>query len=237
MSNRLPVRRSQARTSRTGGLMPLSSLSGMSGAAYAAWCTRGGHAPAPRSWYARTAPWICSLRSGEQRARRPDGISSLALTALNPGLIKRRHGSYRRRWVMSTTTRISAVSGRLLMSSWPGQTGRPKSHQARGVSARSALSRAVSFTDPFTNAVLDRRFYIPDRDHCDQRVAGHLRKYRGLDSGLRVRPTYIPRPPVCSCSFLVLLVAAIPLAVAAVSGPARRPRSASAPSCGDHQPI
>jgi hypothetical protein len=36
---------------------------------------------------------------------------------------------------MSTTTRISAVSGRLLMSSWPGQTGKPKSHQARGVSA------------------------------------------------------------------------------------------------------
>jgi hypothetical protein len=58
------------------------------------------------------------------------------------------------RWVMNTTTRIFAVSGRLWMSRWPGQTRRSKSHQARGVSARSALSRAVSFTDLFTNAVL-----------------------------------------------------------------------------------
>ena len=35
---------------------------------------------------------------------------------------------------MSTTTRISAVSRRLSISSCPGQAGRPKPHQARGVS-------------------------------------------------------------------------------------------------------
>lgn len=46
----------------------------------------------------------------------------------------RRRGG-RSHWVMSTTTRISAVSGCLSMSSWPGRTGGPKSHQARGVSA------------------------------------------------------------------------------------------------------
>jgi len=38
------------------------------------------------------------------------------------------------RWVMSTTTRISAVPSRLLMLRWPRQTARPKTYQARGVS-------------------------------------------------------------------------------------------------------
>src|SRR5215831_13834465 len=35
---------------------------------------------------------------------------------------------------MSSAMFVSAVSGRLLVSNWPGHAGRPKSHQARGVS-------------------------------------------------------------------------------------------------------
>jgi len=61
---------------------------------------------------------------------------------------------------MSTTARISAVSGRLLMSNWPGQTGRPKLHQARGVSAVPPCLAPSRLQIPFTNAVLDRRSYI-----------------------------------------------------------------------------
>ena len=47
----------------------------------------------------------------------------------------RSHRIICRRWVMSTTTRISAVSGHLWMPRWPEQTSRRKSHRARSVSA------------------------------------------------------------------------------------------------------
>ena len=49
MSNQPPVWKSQARTSRTGGPMPPSSRTGMSGAVSAAWSTPGGHVAAHRS--------------------------------------------------------------------------------------------------------------------------------------------------------------------------------------------
>jgi hypothetical protein len=47
-----------------------------------------------------------------------------------------------------------------------------------------------------------------DHDRCARRAADHVCKRDDSDSGLRARPTYIPRPAVCSCSSPVLVVAA-----------------------------
>src|SRR5215831_727916 len=67
----------------------------------------------------------------------PTSLAGPAWTLLHGGELQLKLQLWRpscHRWVMSSATLVSAVSGRLLVSNWPGHTGRPKSHQARGVS-------------------------------------------------------------------------------------------------------
>ena len=111
-----------------------------------------------------------------------------------------------RRWVMSTATRVSGISGGLWSPRWPRGTQSGTSCQSRRVSA-VALSRHVRFTNRFTETVLDVRLRTLSTDVSARSLSHDLPLFRpditpvGADfaSVMRCCRSLLPAVGRCCC--------------------------------------